>query len=81
MTPDQFSELASQGFNHIPINRELFADLDTPLSCYIKVARGPYSYLLETGRDAKTRSNSSRNFNRSLDTQTCRSCPFTQVDW
>ncbi len=48
MTPDQFSELASQGFNHIPITRELFADLDTPLSCYIKVARGPYSYLLES---------------------------------
>ncbi len=48
MTPDQFSALASQGFNHIPITRELFADLDTPLSCYIKVARGPYSYLLES---------------------------------
>lgn len=48
MTPDQFSELAKQGFNHIPITRELFADLDTPLSCYIKVARGPYSYLLES---------------------------------
>lgn len=48
MTPDQFSKLASQGFNHIPITRELFADLDTPLSCYIKVAKGPYSYLLES---------------------------------
>lgn len=48
MTPDQFSELAKQGFNHIPITKELFADLDTPLSCYIKVARGPYSYLLES---------------------------------
>ena len=48
MTPDQFSKLANQGFNHIPITRELFADLDTPLSCYIKVARGSYSYLLES---------------------------------
>lgn len=48
MTPEHFSELASQGYNHIPITRELFADLDTPLSCYIKVARGPYSYLLES---------------------------------
>ena len=48
MTPDQFAELSRQGFNHIPITRELFADLDTPLSCYIKVARGPYSYLLES---------------------------------
>jgi anthranilate synthase component I len=48
MTPELFSELAIQGFNHIPITRELFADLDTPLSCYIKVARGSYSYLLES---------------------------------
>lgn len=48
MTPELFSELANQGYNHIPITRELFADLDTPLSCYIKVARGPYSYLLES---------------------------------
>ena len=32
MTPEQFSEFASQGYNHIPITRELFADLDTPLS-------------------------------------------------
>ncbi len=48
MTPDQYSELAAQGFTHIPVTRELFADLDTPLSCYIKVARGAYSYLLES---------------------------------
>ncbi len=48
MTPELFSELASQGYNHIPVTRELFADLDTPLSCYIKVARGQYSYLLES---------------------------------
>jgi anthranilate synthase component I len=48
MMPDQFAELSRQGYNHIPVTRELFADLDTPLSCYIKVARGPYSYLLES---------------------------------
>jgi anthranilate synthase component 1 len=48
MTPDRFSEIAAQGYTHVPITRELFADLDTPLSCYIKVARGPYSYLLES---------------------------------
>jgi anthranilate synthase component 1 len=48
MTPEQFSALSNQGYNHIPITRELFADLDTPLSCYIKVARGRYSYLLES---------------------------------
>ena len=48
MTPEQFLQLGKQGFNHVPVIRELFADLDTPLSCYIKVARGPYSYLLES---------------------------------
>ena len=48
MTPDALAELAAQGYNHVPFTREVFADLDTPLSCYIKVARGPYSYLLES---------------------------------
>ncbi len=48
MSPEQFAELSAQGFNRIPVTREIFADLDTPLSCYLKVARGPYSYLLES---------------------------------
>ena len=48
MTPEKFNELASQGFNHIPVTREVLADLDTPLSTYLKVAEGDYSYLLES---------------------------------
>ena len=48
MTPEDYAQLVAEGYNHIPITREIFADLDTPLSCYIKVARGPYSYLLES---------------------------------
>lgn len=48
MTPDQFSNLAQQGYNRIPVVREVLADLETPLSCYLKLARGPYSYLLES---------------------------------
>ncbi|MBL6691203.1 MAG: anthranilate synthase component I [Pseudomonadales bacterium] len=48
MTPEQFAQLGQQGYNHIPVVRQLFADLETPLSCYVKVARGPYSYLLES---------------------------------
>ena len=48
MTPDDFAEFAAQGYNHIPVTREVLADLDTPLSTYIKVARGHYSYLLES---------------------------------
>lgn len=48
MTPEQFIQLGKDGYNHVPVVRQMFADLDTPLSCYIKVARGPYSYLLES---------------------------------
>jgi len=48
MTPERFQQLADQGFNHIPVTREVLADLDTPLSTYIKLASGPYSYLLES---------------------------------
>lgn len=48
MDPKQFKQLAGQGYNHIPLVREVLADLDTPLSIYLKLADGPYSYLLES---------------------------------
>jgi anthranilate synthase component 1 len=48
MTPEHFSSLAAQGFNRIPVTREVLADLDTPLSTYLKLADGKYSYLLES---------------------------------
>lgn len=48
MTPEQFAELAAAGYNRIPVYREVLADLDTPLSTYLKLADGPYSYLLES---------------------------------
>ncbi|HBC35426.1 MAG TPA: anthranilate synthase component I, partial [Marinobacter adhaerens] len=48
MTPEQFTELADAGFNRIPVYREVLADLDTPLSTYLKLASGPYSYLFES---------------------------------
>ncbi len=44
----QFNELATQGYNRIPLVLETFADLDTPLSLYLKLANQPYSYLLES---------------------------------
>src|SRR3990172_11536807 len=46
-TWDQARALASQG-NLIPIYREISADLETPVSAYLKVTRGPYSFLLES---------------------------------
>ena len=48
MTPEQFSRLAREGYNRIPLSRKVPADLDTPLSSYLKLARGPYSYLFES---------------------------------
>ncbi|MCK4743145.1 MAG: anthranilate synthase component I [Sulfuriflexus sp.] len=48
MTPEQFNALAAQRYNRIPLMREVLADLDTPLSAYLKLADGPYSYLFES---------------------------------
>ncbi|WP_347988097.1 anthranilate synthase component I [Methylomonas sp. AM2-LC] len=48
MTPAQFIEYAQQGYNRIPVCREVLADLDTPLSAYFKLADAPYSYLFES---------------------------------
>ena len=44
----EFNALAAQGFNRIPLVIETFADLDTPLSLYLKLANQPFSYLLES---------------------------------
>jgi anthranilate synthase component 1 len=48
MTETEFRALAAQGFNRIPLVLESFADLDTPLSLYVKLANRPYSFLLES---------------------------------
>ncbi len=52
MTPDmssqEFAHLATQNYQRIPVMREILADLETPLSCYLKLARGPYTYLFES---------------------------------
>jgi anthranilate synthase component 1 len=39
---------AAPSIQRVPLVREVLADLDTPLSAYLKVAAGPYSYLLES---------------------------------
>ena len=44
----EFNALAEQGYNRIPLTLLLFADLDTPLSVYLKLANQPYSYFLES---------------------------------
>jgi len=46
-TLEQVKELAAEG-NLIPVYQEINADLDTPVTAYMKVAKGPYSFLLES---------------------------------
>jgi len=48
ITKQQFHNLAEQGYSQIPVIHEILADLDTPLSAYLKLADQPYSYLLES---------------------------------
>jgi anthranilate synthase component 1 len=48
ITEQEFHALAKQGYNRIPLVAETFADLDTPLSLYLKLANKPFSYLLES---------------------------------
>ena len=44
---DEVAKLRERG-NIIPIYREIMADLETPVTAYLKVAQGPYSFLLES---------------------------------
>jgi len=48
LSQSDFNKYAAQGYNRIPLMREVLADLDTPLSVYQRLARGPYSYLFES---------------------------------
>lgn len=48
MTSERFAELAQAGYNRIPVTREVLADLDTPLSTYLKLADAPWTFLLES---------------------------------
>ncbi len=48
----EFKSLSAQGYNRIPLMLEAFADLETPLSLYLKLAystqAGKHSFLLES---------------------------------
>src|SRR5258708_20474505 len=48
MTETEFLALGQAGFTRIPLHLETLADLDTPLSIYLKLANRPGSYLLES---------------------------------
>ena len=46
-TLEEVERLSEQG-NLVPVYREINADLETPVSAYLKIARPPYSFLLES---------------------------------
>src|SRR5580765_6743374 len=48
MTELEFQALAKQGYTRVPVVLEARADLYTPLAVYMKLASGPYTYLLES---------------------------------
>ncbi|MEJ5210547.1 MAG: anthranilate synthase component I [Burkholderiales bacterium] len=48
MTEQDFLQYGRDGYNRVPLVRELLADLDTPLSVYLKLANQPYTYLFES---------------------------------
>jgi len=50
----RFGQLCAEGYNRIPVYRSVLADLDTPLSVYLKLAAGPDSYLLESVEGGET---------------------------
>ena len=44
---EEFKKLSKSG-NLIPVYKEILADLDTPVSAYMKISDGDYSFLLES---------------------------------
>lgn len=48
LSKQEYQNRVAQGYNRIPLVQELLADLDTPLSLYLKLANKPFSYLLES---------------------------------
>jgi len=54
MDKQTFDRLKAEGFNRVPVYREVLADLDTPLSVYLKLADGPDAYLLESVEGSET---------------------------
>jgi anthranilate synthase component 1 len=51
---ETFEQLKAEGYNRIPVYRSILADLDTPLSVYLKLADGPDAYLFESVEGGET---------------------------
>ncbi|MDP4917339.1 MAG: anthranilate synthase component I, partial [Haliea sp.] len=48
MNVQDFTALAAQGYNRIPVSIEVLADLETPVSTYRKLGEGAFSYFFES---------------------------------
>ncbi len=48
MDKTSFNTYIDQGYNHIPVFREVVLDTDTALGLYLKLANNTYSYLFES---------------------------------
>ena len=48
MDQQTFDHWVAQGYNRIPVAKTILADVETPLSAYMKLAAGPYSFLFES---------------------------------
>ena len=48
MDQKTFDYWVTQGYNRIPVSKTILADVETPLSAYMKLAAGPYSFLFES---------------------------------
>lgn len=54
MTPEQFQRYQELDLTRVPIAVKQLADMETPLSCYLKLANRPWSYLLESVTGGET---------------------------
>ncbi|MDH3924505.1 MAG: anthranilate synthase component I, partial [Xanthomonadales bacterium] len=54
MNREVFEKLKAEGYNRIPVYRSVLADLDTPLSVYLKLAESRDTYLLESVEGGET---------------------------
>lgn len=54
MTPEAMTRYQALGLTRVPVAEQHLADLETPLSCYLKLADRPWSYLLESVTGGET---------------------------
>ncbi len=45
---EKFKQYKEQGYTHVPVVKTIMADLDTPVSAYLKLANKAYTFLFES---------------------------------